>query len=49
MSIGIFNVMCLGCDLFCVVMASSVVVAASLGTLNSKITNHFDEVYESRI
>ena len=34
MSIGVLNVMCLGCDLFDIVMAPNVAIAALLGNWN---------------
>ena len=47
--IGILNVKCLGYGLFCVLMASSVAVAASFSTLNSKILSYSDVAHESRV
>ena len=49
MSIGILNLMCLGYDLLCAVMAFTVAVAASLSTLNSKILSHSEAACESRL
>ena len=46
---GVLKVTCLGCCLFNVVSASSVVAATSVMYLNSRIPRWSDVAYESRI